>query len=96
LLQHLRDENKFLREQIEAHARSEAELRAALRTAISASSHQLTAPGESAVEGSGSPANPPGGSLGGNAASGARKLVERKREPPRPLWQIMLGIRPRK
>jgi excisionase family DNA binding protein len=108
LLDHLRDENKFLREQIEAHARSEAELRAALREALKLSARQLPAPGESsgegsqlqqvatglhdAVEGPGSAQTAAGGSLGGKAKRTPGRATERT---PRPLWQVVFGYRPK-
>jgi hypothetical protein len=44
LVEHLLDENKFLRSQIEAHARSEAELRAALREALKGANRALPEP----------------------------------------------------
>ena len=88
-----REEIIFLRGLVEQHQRSEAELRASLRAALSAMPKQLTA---------GDAATPPSASVQTDTAAGAPSVIKQpgQREAgatsmkkPRPLWRAILGLR---
>lgn len=88
LLAHLQSENVFLRGQIEAHARAEAELRAALRKALDAMPKAIEAPRDENAQ------NTPQTAATGKEAAGAQNTLKSGTEREiRPLWKVILGIR---
>lgn len=94
----LRDQVKFLRAAVEQHQRSEAELRAALRTALAAMPKALpdgesstrSVVNQSAENGAESSKSEPMRQQTPNTKNAAQRHAAREM---RPLWKVILGIR---
>jgi hypothetical protein len=88
LVDHLKTENKFLRAQLEESTRGQAELRQAVRELTRTLGHikALPAPDSAPQDTTAAPQQAPTPAPSKDATTGRRA---------RPLWQVMLGIRPR-
>jgi hypothetical protein len=97
---HLLEENRFLRTLIEQRDRDAAELRAALRTALAAMPKAITE-GETSTRGDAVSSREDWQETPRNAATGkdlssTRNLAQRvSKHEPRPLWQLIIGYRPK-
>jgi hypothetical protein len=88
LVEHLKTENTFLRAQLEEATRGQAELRQAVRELTRTLGHIKALPAPDSA-----PQNTPAAPQQAPTPAPSKDATTRRRA--RPLWQVMLGIRPR-